>query len=133
MIKVKDDNRQALDTNLLESLQGNEVQPKDYIVCALCSNVVTEANMAIELGGNFRHQVTNPHGFEFTLGCYRQALGCNIQGQREHADSWFPGYQWRLANCADCLQHLGWYFDASSSQAQGDFFYGLILDRIAPA
>jgi len=49
-----------------------------------------------------------------------------ISGSPQAADSWFLGFQWRLANCAECRRHLGWYFDRPGDE----FFFGLILDRI---
>lgn len=107
-----------------------EIQtPKDksFIYCAACSNVLASSEDKIQINGSHTHHLTNPHGFEFNLGCFAEALGCDISGHGEAADSWFMGFVWRLATCAACHTHLGWYF----SQATGEnYFYGLILDNI---
>jgi hypothetical protein len=39
---------------------------------------------------------------------------------------WFPGYAWQIAVCRGCRAHLGWLF-----RAEGDVFFGLILNRLA--
>ncbi len=126
MIDVKDTERQGLDPALTELLQ--DPATGQYLVCGLCSHVITQAAHAMDVNGAHQHNCTNPHGFEYLVGCYAQALGCDIKGERNHADSWFPGYQWRLASCGDCQQHLGWYFDTAD-----DFFYGLITERLHSA
>ena len=75
--------------------------------------------------GQHAHTCVNPHGFAFDVRCYAQALGCSLSGQPEAADSWFAGYTWRFANCAQCSQHLGWLFEQTDH-----FFYGLIKDHV---
>ncbi len=128
MIDVKDIERQGLDPKLTELLQDKEPEAGPYLVCGLCSHVITQTTQAIDVNGSHQHRCTNPHGFEFLVSCYSQALGCDLSGERQHADSWFPGYQWQIATCGDCQQHLGWYFDSRQ-----DYFYGLIADRLHAA
>lgn len=128
MIDVKDQDRQVLDPKLRDLLDDAQEDPGKLIVCNICSHVVTQETQAIEVQGAHQHRCTNPHGIEFLVDCYGQALGCDISGERHHADSWFAGYQWRIATCAECQQHLGWYFDRAD-----DFFYGLITDRVQQA
>lgn len=128
MIDVKEQNRQGLDRKLSDLIDDANTDPGDFIVCALCSHVVTQKSQAIDVQGAHQHRCTNPHGIEFLVGCYGQALGCDLSGDRHHADSWFAGFQWRIATCSDCQQHLGWYFDSSEA-----FFYGLIAERIQSA
>lgn len=115
----------GLDPALRELVQDPTEDQPDYLYCAACSAVVSKVSAAIDVNGSHEHFCTNPHGFDFHIGCFSEALGCNIGGEREHADSWFAGYHWRYASCADCQQHLGWYFDRSEH-----YFYGLILDRV---
>lgn len=117
---------------VLDRLKDQQREPEDedrkrarYLYCAQCSQAVTQPEQAISINGGHQHLCMNPHGFEFDLGCYREALGCAISGEPTHADSWFPGFLWRYAHCADCQQHLGWYFERSDA-----YFYGLIRERI---
>lgn len=56
--------------------------------------------------------------------------------QNQGADSWFPGYSWRICACHHCGQHLGWTFEKTDSNAQKQTtedikkFHGLILKNI---
>ena len=117
----------GLDPKLKSMLELDDKDDKNFIYCAKCSNVVTTAAEKISIAGSHAHHLTNPHGFEFHVGCFQQALGCDISGQPEAADSWFMGYLWRYATCAECHVHLGWYFTQSSGD---NAFYGLILDNL---
>jgi hypothetical protein len=128
MIDVLDKERQGLDPKLKEIVDREKQDNKDFVVCATCSHVVARLSDRIEVNSSFSHRFTNPYGLEFHVGCFQDALGGSIAGQRMAADTWFPGFRWRLANCEQCHHHLGWYFD----QADG-YFYGLVLDYIQEA
>jgi len=130
MIHVIDKPRQALDPQLRELVERTEDDAKDFIYCGVCSTVIARTGDRIEVNGSHDHRFTNPFGFLFHIGCFRDALGCSIAGKPEAADSWFAGFQWRIAACGECKRHLGWYFDRVQPNAEGDFFYGLILERI---
>jgi hypothetical protein len=125
MSEIDDPKVSDLDPKLKSILSSSEDDDKDFIFCAQCSNVVSRACERIEIAGSHAHFLTNPHGFQFNVGCYGQALGCDISGQPEPADTWFMGYRWCIASCASCRTHLGWYFTSPNHN-----FYGLILDRI---
>lgn len=126
MPEVIDKERQGLDPALGRILERQEEAPKDYIYCAACSTVIGRSGDRIEVNGSHDHNFVNPHGLHFHLGCFREALGCDISGPPQAADSWFMGFLWRIASCGDCKRHLGWYFDRQDQR----YFYGLILDRI---
>lgn len=130
MIDVVDKKRQSLDPKLRDLLERDEEDAKGFIYCGVCSTVIGRVDDRIEVGGSHDHHFTNPHGYLFHIGCYRDALGCSISGMPEAADSWFMGFQWRIAACAECQRHLGWYFDRAAPGGESQFFYGLILDRI---
>ena len=125
MIDVLDKKRQGLDPALGMDEKLDATSDKGYVFCAACSHVVAHVDHETQINGAFGHTCTNPYGITFHIGCYTEALGCNIAGERNAADTWFPGFQWRLANCAECGTHLGWYFDKPDS-----YFYGLITDRL---
>ena len=128
MIDVLDKERQGqagLDDKLKEIVEEKDPDRGSFVYCAMCSNVIARQADRIEVSGSHKHNFTNPFGTEFHIGCFSDALGCSISGERVAADTWFPGFQWRYATCAECHEHLGWYFDQADA-----FFYGLILDRI---
>ncbi|MEM7216800.1 MAG: cereblon family protein [Pseudomonadota bacterium] len=118
------DRPETLDPKL-RALLDDEEATEQYVYCAQCSNVLARCDAAIEINGAHTHFCVNPHGIEFDVRCYAQALGCAIAGEPTAADSWFPGYRWRFASCASCQIHLGWLFQGAEHQ-----FYGLINDRI---
>lgn len=125
MIDVPDKQRQGLDPRLDEIFDEQTQDNKDFVFCAACSHVIARRSDQIEVNGNGEHWFTNPFGLEFHVGCFSDALGCSIAGEPVAADTWFPGFCWRLASCEECRHHLGWYFD----QTDG-YFYGLVLDYI---
>lgn len=127
---VLEKERQALDPKLASLLADETKDTLDasgggFVFCTRCSGVVARSDAGMEINGSHEHFCTNPHGFEFHLVCYQQALGCAIAGQPTAADSWFAGYSWRFASCSGCAEHLGWLFET-----EGTHFYGLISDRI---
>ena len=128
MSNVADTTQTTLDPKLKELLGEEPTPDRDYFYCASCSNVLGKQSDRFNVNGSFDHHFVNPYGIEFHLGCFRDALGCSIFGDPTRADTWFMGFQWRHASCADCNRHLGWYFSRVSTDAE--FFYGLILDRI---
>jgi len=130
MTDVVHKERQTLDPGLKNLLEREEQAARDFIYYGIYSTVIGKGSDRIEVNDSHDHRFTNPYGFLFHIGCFSQALGCNIAGTPEAADSWFMGYQWRIASCSECQRHLGWYFDRIEPGAENDFFYGLILDRI---
>ena len=127
MSETKDPPISTLDPKLRSMLEIEDADDKNFVYCGTCSHVITRGDERIEVNGSFGHHFTNPHGFSFHVGCFGNALGCDISGAPEAADTWFMGYFWRIATCAECQTHLGWYFARSSGE---DYFYGLIMDRI---
>ncbi|XP_059049334.1 protein cereblon-like [Achroia grisella] len=81
--------------------------------------------------------LVNPFGVKFEIVTTEKARCDNI-GPRQGADSWYPGYTWRICTCPHCGQHLGWTFDSSKnsevgndkSHTQEQSFHGLILSNI---
>jgi len=125
MVDVIDKERQGLDPALRSLLAQSDGPDKKLVYCAQCSHVLARSQDATRVQGNHHHFCTNPHGIDFNVRCYKQALGCAISGEPTGADSWFAGYTWRYATCTGCNVHLGWLFETT-----GSHFYGLVRERI---
>ncbi|MFP4040009.1 MAG: cereblon family protein [Desulfosudaceae bacterium] len=95
------------------------------IMCARCLRVITAPGQRTTVNGAHQHTFANPHGLIFEIGCFRAAPGCAYMGRSTGEFTWFQGYQWKIAVCAECLLHLGWLFTSSASS-----FHGLILSHL---
>ncbi len=103
----------------------DEAKKEKRLFCALCRHPITHQDERIQVNGRHEHRCTNPGGYTFRIGCFREAGGCIAIGEATEAYTWFKGYAWRVATCASCERHLGWRF-----QGPADYFHGLILDRL---
>ena len=92
--------------------------------CAACTTRVADEDAAIDVGGAHRHRFANPAGIEFEIGCFA-AASCRADGEPTREHTWFAGYAWSFALCANCRAHLGWLYEGD-----GPRFFGLILTRL---
>ena len=102
-----------------------EADDERLLLCAKCGHGIASPGARFEQAGKLVHTCVNPSGIVFTLGCFRDAPGCAILEPPSFEFSWFSGYAWRIALCANCGEHLGWRFDGKV-----DGFYGLILAKL---
>lgn len=105
----------------------DEEPDEGYIICKNCQNILTKSSNKIVVNGSHRHIFANPHGLVFEIGCFSDVSGCGHAGVPTSEFSWFSGYKWRIAVCANCIAHLGWGFSGGES----GIFHGLILNHIA--
>ncbi|OWR43231.1 hypothetical protein KGM_204280 [Danaus plexippus plexippus] len=77
----------------------------------------------------------NPFGIKFDIVTAKKARCLNV-GPSQGADSWFPGYTWKICTCPHCGQHLGWTFERAEKTTLNKekdnvtLFHGLILNNI---
>lgn len=117
------------------SLPNDDAAPGDEggedsaaaILCANCGHEVTHDALAIRRDGAHRHHCVNPLGIEFTVRLFADAPGARPAGAPSARATWFAGYTWRLAGCANCRQHLGWLYSGTGTPAA---FFGLIADAL---
>jgi hypothetical protein len=86
---------------------------------------VAREDACIDVGGAHRHSFVNPAGVTFEIGCFREAPGCMVEGEPTTELTWFAGFAWSYALCANCRAHLGWCYEG-----EGARFFGLILARL---
>ncbi|WPB78419.1 cereblon family protein [Archangium violaceum] len=99
-------------------------EPETPLCCARCGHVITRDRDRTTVNGRSTHTRVNPSGFVFHFGCFARAEGCLVAGPPTAEASWFPGFVWQYAMCAECKTHLGWAFHGESD------FLGLVLDRL---
>ncbi|WP_417691406.1 cereblon family protein [Pseudidiomarina sp.] len=102
---------------------------KEKLFCAACGYLITFGDLRIAMKEDHEHTVFNPAGIIFTIGCFQEAPGCFTTGHESAEFSWFPGYKWQLAHCAQCQRHLGWQF-RNPLQVPASF-YGLIQNHLS--
>jgi len=107
------------------TLQVDDSAGKSKILCKTCEHPITSHHHKIEISGNHRHICRNPVDFVFEIGCFALANGCISQGVATLENTWFAGFAWRYAVCANCYTHLGWFYQSSHKN-----FYGLILNQL---
>ncbi len=101
---------------------------EDALYCAECHAPITRSRYRITVNEQHEHVFANPAGHIFHIGCFREANGCMIAGEETAYFTWFPGYAWRYALCAQCINLLGWAF-----RSQDAVFFGLIVDKLCEA
>lgn len=112
----------------VKALPDKKPKKEKRLFCAACRHPVTHQDERIPVQGGHEHTFTNPHGITYHIGCFREAGGCAATGEATMEYTWFRGYAWRIALCAHCRAHLGWRF-----QAEGEYFHGLIVNRLTSA
>ena len=96
-------------------------------LCAWCHNRVANERDRFSFNGQDEFNFVNPAGIRFDIITFSETCGCRQSGVPTLADTWFPGHAWSHCRCADCGQHLGWYYSGQYS------FAGLIKSRIVRA
>jgi hypothetical protein len=109
---------------LYERLVSQE--PEEWLECKYCQHTITHKKNILYISGSFLHTFKNPAGIFFQIGCFSKAPGCKEIGLPTSDFTWFPDYEWSICVCANCTQHLGWFYQKVESS-----FYGLVLDRLS--
>ncbi len=104
---------------------GEKAVQRRIFLCTACGNPITTDIARISVGGSHLHVFTNPAGFVFRVALFSEAPGCVHAGIPTREHTWFSGFAWSYALCAQCGSHLGWIY----SSGNGSFF-GLIADRL---
>lgn len=108
----------------LEELREKQ-QRKVPLLCTVCRHPVTHGDRACRIHGEHERHCANPAGVYFHILCFDDASGCRVEGQATTDFSWFAGYAWQYALCAQCQTHLGWFFSGTEPA-----FFGLIKNRL---
>ena len=123
MILVKDSPL----TQLIEELDDRS---HSLIYCRSCLAPITSPQYLTIIGASDEYRFTNPAGVGYHIRCFHHAPGCSLIGSPTEEASWFASYQWQLAYCTECGDHLGWYYEYTRSLHNPRFFFGLITGRL---
>jgi hypothetical protein len=96
-------------------------------LCVWCHNRVANEKDRFHYGAQDQFTFSNPDGIRFEIITFLQTLGCRQTGQPTLDHTWFTDHAWSFCLCAQCGQHLGWYYDGEHT------FVGLIKTRIVRA
>jgi hypothetical protein len=96
-------------------------------LCAWCHSRVANESDRLDVGGQNEFTFNNPEGVRFEIITFSQTYGCRQSGLPTLEYTWFPGYAWSYCQCAECGQHLGWYYRGPKE------FVGMIKGRIVRA
>ncbi|XP_061709863.1 protein cereblon-like isoform X2 [Cydia pomonella] len=127
-----EENRQEL---LLCRKCGSDVADSYYLFNQLSPGARKSERRTLFGKSNVTVQtLVNPFGVQFEIVTTEKARCHNI-GNPQGADSWFPGYSWRICTCPHCGAHIGWTFENSSlgvtdQSTTANTFHGLILSNI---
>ncbi|HEY9717785.1 MAG TPA: cereblon family protein [Trichormus sp.] len=105
----------------IEVEDKTDTQTQKNIRCKNCGHTITNRSMAIE---PHEHTFRNPFGYSYHVLCYSDAPGAAAVGSPITEATWFAGYAWTFAICAECHNHLGWWYSGPDS------FAGLIATRL---
>jgi len=109
----------------IDESDEQEQEDERALRCRRCNAPITTVKERTSRDGQHQHTVFNPAGIVYEIGCFGQAPGCVAPGAASREFTWFAGYHWRVAFCALCFEHLGWYFSGGEAA-----FFGLILNRL---
>ena len=118
------------ETVIKQWLESLDEDPGPLVFCRSCHTPVARKSDTTTIGNSNSNHYTNPAGVTYHLRYFSNAHGCSITGIPTDDHSWFAGYHWQLALCAECHDHLGWYYQYTRSSLHQRFFFGLIADRL---
>ena len=113
----------AVCSKILQETEAEE--KKESIICKNCRNEITTVEYSFAVNGQHAHIFKNPQGITFHIGCFSRAWGCFSYGIPTYEATWFAGFTWRVAVCANCFTHLGWHYQSGTEN-----FYGLIMANL---
>ena len=98
--------------------------------CSGCGDLVSYSDRLIRIGTADRHLFVNPAGVECDFFTFSDCPGAIAHGGATAVHTWFPGYRWRMAFCRNCVQHLGWHYEAMSILERPREFWGILVSHL---
>lgn len=131
LLKEKDGSKGERDRALDDDseLEEHEHEP---LVCKRCGAEISSRDALFCMDGETVSRVfSNPHGVLHEILTVLHVQGIVLEGPPTTEFTWFPGYAWEVAYCAQCRAHLGWEFSSMSGSSEPSRFWGLRRSEIA--
>jgi hypothetical protein len=116
--------------NFFSPLKGIGGNGAKVYQCASCGSLITYSDRLLRIGISHRHLFVNPAGVECDFHTFSDCPGAVAPGGATEADTWFPGYRWRMAFCRHCGQHLGWHYEGISVFDRPKEFWGILVRQL---
>ena len=111
--------------------QATEEKEHHPLVCRRCGAEISHLDAIFTIDSDNAVRVfPNPYGHLREIITLMRAQGLQIVGPPTTEFSWFAGFAWEVAYCANCGNHLGWQFTAVSDGAEPKLFYGLLRSEL---
>jgi len=115
----------------ISSLKGIGGNGAKVYQCIRCSGFLSYSDQLVRIETRNRHFFVNPAGVECDFYTFSECPGAVAHGGATEADTWFPGYRWRMAFCRYCGQHLGWRYEAMSIFERPRKFWGILVSHLS--
>uniref|UniRef100_A0A0E0L4T0 Protein cereblon n=1 Tax=Oryza punctata TaxID=4537 RepID=A0A0E0L4T0_ORYPU len=104
----------------------------NLIKCRCCKSLIAKrSDMVVMSTDGPLGAYVNPYGFVHETITVSKATGLALDGNPSTVHSWFPGYSWTMASCADCESNIGWLFKATKKNLRPKSFWGIRSSQIA--
>ncbi|XP_015693357.1 protein cereblon-like [Oryza brachyantha] len=104
----------------------------NLIKCRCCKSLIAKrSDMVVMSTDGPLGAYVNPYGFVHETITVSRATGLALDGNPSTVHSWFPGYSWTIASCADCESNIGWLFKATKRNLRPRSFWGIRSSQIA--
>lgn len=104
----------------------------NLIKCRICKSLIAKrSDMVVMSNDGPLGAYVNPHGFVHETITVGKATGLALDGGPSMDYSWFPGYSWTMASCAECESSIGWLFRATRKNLRPRSFWGIRSSQIA--
>ena len=98
-------------TYIIQKLEDKQLE--SILRCKWCGAAISQIRHVFSVGGSAgtTGAYVNEHGVVHQTVTLRKIDGNVVcVGRPETRESWFPGYNWQVAHCSICAEHLGWKF-----------------------
>ena len=123
-LSLKEKDGSTPNSHSSEQAETTNTEKQHFYRCKQCKIPVAHQGTECSIGDQKSHSMqVNPHGYLHQVLTVKDAFNVFFYGNFVPADSWFPGYLWRLCLCIQCANHIGWSYHLPDQQAYS--FIGL--------